>query len=122
VDVKVDSNGGLVERRENVGVVAERNPAIHSVMTYLLNPFLWGCSNCGMLLYTLGDLISVFGVHFIRLTLALVKFAADVGEVGRNRCRAPPSLKIDLVYQRIIVSLWIALTGTPGKGCSTFFF
>jgi hypothetical protein len=38
VDVKADSNGGLVERREDEVDVAERNPAIHNAMTHELNP------------------------------------------------------------------------------------
>jgi hypothetical protein len=56
VGVIADSNGGLVEHREDLGVVAKWNAAIHNA----------------------------------EIRLALVKFAADVGEVDRKLLpRAP---------------------------------
>jgi hypothetical protein len=64
--------------------VARRNPAIHDAITHKLNPHFWVRPECGGLLNTLWDLSPVFGGQSIRLRLALVKLAADVGEVGRK--------------------------------------
>jgi hypothetical protein len=58
VDVIEESNGGLPEHREDLGVVAERNPAIHNAITHLLN---LRHPDCGGLLDTLRDLSLVFG-------------------------------------------------------------
>jgi hypothetical protein len=41
VDVITDSDGGLVENREDLGIVAEWNPAILNTKTHLLNPRHW---------------------------------------------------------------------------------
>jgi hypothetical protein len=90
VDVIADSNGGLVERREDKCVVAEWNPAIYNAKTNLLNPHHWVRPDRGRLLDTLRDLRPVFGGHSVRPCLALVKFVADVVEVDRKLLpRAP---------------------------------
>jgi hypothetical protein len=44
VDVIADSNGGLVEHHEDLGVVAERNPAIHNAKTHLT--LVFKCIEC----------------------------------------------------------------------------
>jgi hypothetical protein len=90
LDIIADSNGGLVEHREDEGVVAEWNPAILNAKTHLLNPRHWVRPDRGRLLDTLRNLSPYFRGHSVRLRLALVKFAADVGEVGRKLLpRAP---------------------------------
>jgi hypothetical protein len=90
MDIIADINGGLVELREDEGAVAEWNPAIHNAKTNLPNPRHWARPGCGRLLDTLRDLSPVFGGHCVRFRLSLVKFASDVGEVGRKLLpRAP---------------------------------
>jgi hypothetical protein len=63
----------------------------------LLNPRHWVRPDCGRLLDTLRDLSPVFGGHSVRLRLALVKLAADVGEVGRKLLPRAP-LAEDILY------------------------
>jgi hypothetical protein len=90
MNIIADRNGQLAERCEDEGAVAEWDPTIHNAKTNLLNPRHLVRPGCRRLLDTLRDPSPVFGGHSIRLRLALVEFAADVGEVGRKLLpRAP---------------------------------